>query len=221
MPGLEAIEDVVQDPGPTGLREELGAKADQAARRHEVLHPHPARAVIDHLLHPPLAQREQLRDDADVLLGGVDRDPLHGLVHSAVDLADDDSRLSHRQLEPLAPHQLDEHGELELAAPLHLPRVGTLGGHDAQRDVPDQLLVEAGLQHRRGELRPVETRKRGRVDADRDREARLVDLLHGERARVIGIGQRLADRHLGETGDRADLPGPTSAASTRSSASVT
>ena len=56
VPRLEALEHVVQLPRPARLREELGAEADQAARRHEVLEPHPAGAVVDHLLHPALAQ---------------------------------------------------------------------------------------------------------------------------------------------------------------------
>ena len=57
-PRLLAVEDVVQEPGAARLGEELGAEADQAARGDEVLHAHPAGAVVDHLLHAALAQRE-------------------------------------------------------------------------------------------------------------------------------------------------------------------
>ena len=99
--------------------------------------------MVDHLLHAPLAQREQLRDDADVVLGHVDREALDRLVQLAVDLARDDLRLADRELEAFAPHRLDEHRELELAAALHFPRVGTLGRQDAQRDVADELLRSA------------------------------------------------------------------------------
>ena len=53
----------------------------------QVLHPDPAGAVVDHLLERALAQREQLGDDADVVLGHVDRQPLDRLVQLAVDLA--------------------------------------------------------------------------------------------------------------------------------------
>ena len=56
-PRLVALVDVVQQPGPAGLGEELGAEPDQPARRHDVLHPDPAGAVVDHLLEPALAQR--------------------------------------------------------------------------------------------------------------------------------------------------------------------
>ena len=142
MPRLPRLEDVVHDPGAAGLGQELGAEADQPAGRHEVLHPRPAGAVVDHLLHPPLAQREELGDDADVLLGNVDRDALHGLVALAVDLLGQHLGLADGQLEALAAHDLDEDGQLQLAAALHLPGVRARGREDAQRDVADELLVE-------------------------------------------------------------------------------
>ena len=122
---------------------------------HQEVHAHPSRPVVDHLLHPPLAEREELGEDADVLLGGVDREALDGLVHLAVQLAGDDLRLPDGQLEALAAHQLDEHRELQLAATLHLPRVGPLGRRRRGARRCRQLLVEPLLDHRRGELRAV------------------------------------------------------------------
>ncbi len=123
-PALPAVEDVVHEAGAAGLGEELGAKADQAAGGHEVLHPHPAGAVVGHVLHAALAQREHLGDDADVVLGYVDREALDGLVAFAVDLTDQDVRLADGQLEAFAAHHLDEHRELQLAAALDLPCFG-------------------------------------------------------------------------------------------------
>jgi hypothetical protein len=61
---------VVQQPGAAGLGEELGAEADQPARRHDVLHPDPAGAVVDHLLEPALAQGQQLDEHALVVRRG-------------------------------------------------------------------------------------------------------------------------------------------------------
>ena len=136
VPGLVAVEDVVEDAGAAGLGQELGAEADERARGHEVLHPHPAGLVVDELPQAALAQRQQLRDHAHVLLGRVDREPLHGLVQLPVEVARDDLWLTDGQLETLPPHQLDEHRELQLSAPLHLPGVGTLGREHAQRHVP-------------------------------------------------------------------------------------
>ena len=128
-----------------------------------------------------------------------------GSWHLAVDLAGDDLGLADGELEALAPHHLDEHRELELAAPLHLPRVGTLGGQHAQRHVADELGVEAALHQAGGELGAVLTRQRRRVDADRHRQARVVDVDHGQRPRVVGVGERLADGDVGEAGDGDDL----------------
>ena len=205
VPRLVALEHVVQHPGAAGLGHELGAEPDEAAGGHEVLHAHPAGAVVHHLLHAALAQREHLRDDAEVVLGRVDGDVLHRLVHLAVDLAGDDLGLADGELEALAPHHLDEHRELELAAALHLPRVGAVGVEHAQRDVADELGVEPGLHLAGGELVAVLAGQRRRVDADGHRQARVVDVDHRQRARVVGVGEGLADGHVGEAGDGDDL----------------
>ena len=93
----------------------------------------------------PLRRAMQLGDDAEVVLGHVDGHPLHRLVDLAVDLAGDDLGLAHGQLEALAAHGLDQHGQLQLAAALDLPGVGPLGGQHPQRHVADQLGVEAAL----------------------------------------------------------------------------
>ena len=69
-----------------------------------------------------------------------------------------DLRLAGGQLEALAAHQLEQDDELQLAAALDLPGVGALGVADPDRDVADQLLVEAGADLARGQLR----RRRGR-----------------------------------------------------------
>ena len=50
--------------------------------------------------------------------------------------------------------------------------------------------------------------ERARVDADRDRERRLVDGRDRQRPRVVGVGDRLADRHLRQAGERDDLARP-------------
>ncbi len=79
-----------------------------------------------------LAERHQLGDHAQVIVGDVDGHQLHGLVDLAVDLPGYDLGLAHRQLKTLAAHGLDQHGQLELAPPLDLPGVGALGGEHAR-----------------------------------------------------------------------------------------
>ena len=160
---------------PRGLGHELGAEPDEPPGGNEVVQPHPAGSVVDHLLHPALAHREQLGDRAEVLLGHVDRRALDGLVQLAADLSRHDLGLADGELEALAPHGLDQHRELELAPTLDLPGVGPLGRQDPDRHVADQLGVEPVLQQPGGELGAVLAGDRRGVDADRHRQARLVD----------------------------------------------
>ena len=131
VPRLEAFEDVMELAGATGLGQELGAEADQAARGDDLLDADPAGTMVDHLLHAALADAEHLDDDAGVVLGHVDGEALHRLVALAVDHARDDLRLADGQLKALAAHGLDEHGQLQLAAALHLPGVRAIGRRDA------------------------------------------------------------------------------------------
>ena len=172
-PRVVALGDVVGDAGAAGLGEELGAEADQAARGDDEVHPDPAGAVVGHALHAALAGREELGDRAEVLLGGVDGEPLEGLVHLAVDLAGDDLRLADGELEALAAHLLDEDRQRQLAAALDLPGVGTLGRQDAQRHVADELGVEAVLDQAGGDLGALDLadQRRG-VGADGHRDGR-------------------------------------------------
>ncbi len=79
-PRLVAVRDRGSDAGAPGLGEEAGAEPDQAARWHDELDAHPARAVVGHGLHAALALREELGDRAEVLLRGVDGEPLHRLI---------------------------------------------------------------------------------------------------------------------------------------------
>ena len=144
VPWLETVEYVMQHSGSAGLGQELRAEADQAARRHRVVDPGPTGAVIDHLDQATLAQREQLGDYAEELLGHVDRHRLH--------------RLAHGQLETLPSQHLNENGELQLAASLHLPGIGSLRRQQSNRDVADKLGIEAALQQPDGDLGPFAAR---------------------------------------------------------------
>src|SRR6478752_8698985 len=207
-PRLVVLEDVVGDARAAGLGEELGAEADEATARHEELHADPAGAVVGHLLHAALAGGHDLRDRAEELFGGVDREALDRLVHLAVDLTRHDLGLAHGQLVALAAHLLDEDGEGQLATALHLPRVGTLGVEDAQRHVADELLVEAVLDHAGRDLGAADLADhRARVGADRHRDGRLVDRDERQQDRVLGVGEGLADGDVGDAGHGDDVAG--------------
>ena len=126
-------------------------------------------------------------------------------MHLALDEPGYDLRLPDRQLEPFAAHLLDEHLELELAAALDFPPVGPLGGKDAKGNVADELAAQARLDVGRGHLVALATGERGCVGSERHRERGLVDRDHGQRPRVVRVGQRFADRHLRDAGNGDDL----------------
>jgi hypothetical protein len=99
---------------------------------------------------------------------------------------------------------------ISTSAALDLPEPGPptpLGLLDAQRHVADELGLEPVEHLARGELVAVLAGERRGVDADRDAERRLVDGDHRQRPRVVQVGERLADRHLGDAGDGDDLAG--------------
>jgi hypothetical protein len=87
--------------------------------------------------------RGGLGDGADVLVGDVDDGPFQRLVGGSVDLADDDLGAAHLDLVPLAPHRLDEHGELQLSAACDLDDVGAGRRSDPDRHVAEHLALEA------------------------------------------------------------------------------
>ncbi|MPM68349.1 hypothetical protein SDC9_115281 [bioreactor metagenome] len=198
---------MVHDAGAAGCGQELGAETQQSAGGHHVLHPHPAGAVVGHLLEHALAGAHQLGDRTQVLLGHIHREPFGRLLHLAVDLAGDHLGLADGQLETLAAHHLDQHGQLQLAAALDLPGVGALGRQQLDRHIADQLLIEAVLQQSRGHVLARPARQRRGIDADRHRDRRLVDMNQRQRPRLIGIGERLADGDLGDAGDGDDVAG--------------
>src|SRR3954452_25262439 len=183
VPGLVALEDGVEDPRAARLGQELGAEPDQPARVHQVLDSAPAGPVVDHLLHAPLPQREQLRRDAEEVLRDVDREALDRLVQPPVQLTRDNARLADRQLESLAPHRLHQHRQLELAAPLHLPRVRSVCVEDADRGVAHQLLLEPLAHEPGGELAARAAGERRGVDAHGHADRGLVDRDERQRAR--------------------------------------
>ncbi len=109
--------------------------------------------------------------------------PLERLVAVAVDLADDDLGPADLQLVALPAHRLDEHGQLELASPGHLDDVGRAGLVDPDRDVAQDLAVEALAKVAGGEVRAFLAGQRRGVDAEGHAQHRLVDGEAGQRLR--------------------------------------
>ena len=162
--------------------------------------------MVRHLDHLALAVCEELRDGAEVFLRAVDGQLFERLVDLAVDCLGDNLRLTDGELEALATHLLDEDGESELSTTLDLPRIGATDVEDLERDVTDELLVEASLDHARGQLVALDAAdERRRVGADGDRDGRLVDGDAGQRHRVLQISEGVADHDVREACDCDDV----------------
>ena len=114
--GAVLLEQPVHDAGAARVGEELAMIADQAARRGGEGQPRLAAARRAHVGHLALALRHLLDDRARMLVVDVDDDRLIGLLAAVGAVAEEDARAADRKLEALAPHRLDQHAELELAA---------------------------------------------------------------------------------------------------------
>ena len=167
----------------------------------------PVGDVVDVLDAAP-AFSDELGDDPEVGVGHVDGHAIKGLEDMAVlVLPGEYPRLADRQLETLSTHRLDEHRELQFAATLHLPGVRTLGHEHPDRDVADDLLIEPVLDEAGRHLRAFPSGQWRGVDAERHRQAGLIDVDHRQRDRIGDIGERFADEDLGDAGDGNDLAG--------------
>ena len=144
-PRAVALADLVQQRRAARLGQQLAAIADQPAHREHELEPDAAVGVGGHLLQAALAAGQRALDLADVVGRDVDGDPLVRLVDLAVDLAQEHLRPDDLQLEALAAHLLDQDRQLELAAAADLERVARLGRVDLDRDVAEDLVLEARL----------------------------------------------------------------------------
>ena len=109
------------------------------------------------------------------------------------------------QLEPFAAHLLDEDRQLELAASADLERFARFGRTDLDGDVAKDLLLEPGLDLAAGhELAFTAGQRRG-VDAEGHAQRWCVHVKARQGPRVGRLGQRVADRHLGQAGDADDV----------------
>ena len=112
-----------------------------------------------------------------------------------------------RQLVALAAHLLDEDGQLELAAAADLERLAGLRRADLDRDVAEDLLLEAGLDLAARDVLALAPGERRGVHAERHPQGRRVDVEPRQRARVAGLGERVADGDLGQAGHADDVAG--------------
>ena len=128
------------------------------------------------------------------------------LLNLAVDGLGNNLRLTDGQLKALTTHSFNQNGQRHFTTALHLPGIRALGRQHAQRDVTNQLLVQAGLDHTSGQLiaTTLACQWRG-VHADRHRNSRLIDQDARQRVRMLGITERVTDHDLVDTGDSGDV----------------
>ena len=218
VPRLPAREDVVHDAGALGVGHELRAEADQAARRNPELEPHAAATargapratrggIGDHFRHDALALADLRDHHALVILGHVDHQLLDRLDGLPAEGLRDDVGARHLQLEALAPHHLDQDRQLQLAAADDLHLLRRIGRLEPDRDVAEQLAIEAVADLAGGHVLAIATGHRRRVDAEDHRHGRLVDGDRRDGDAVLDVGNRLADGDVLDAGQADDVAG--------------
>ena len=89
--------------------------------------------------------------DANKLFRAIDDQQFQRFVQFTVDRPRQDLRLADLKLIALAPHHLNQNGELEFAAPHHFEGVGAARLLDSDGDVGQQFLVKPVAQIARGD----------------------------------------------------------------------
>ena len=112
-PRRPTIKECVHDPSSSGLREEARAKTDQPSRGNAELKTNPSGTGVLHLCHLTATNREQLRQNTDVVLRGINDQLFQRLVYYAFDFPGDDCRLRDLYLIAFAAHRLDQDRELQ------------------------------------------------------------------------------------------------------------
>ncbi len=84
---------------------------------------------------------------------------------------------------------------------------GLAVGWTRRETFPTSSCSSRAMQRARRHLVAFGSGERGRVDPQGHGQGRLVDGAHRKRPRIVGIRDRLADRHVGQAGERHDLAG--------------
>ena len=117
------------------------------------------------------------------------------------------ARAADRELEALAPHGLDQHGELQLAAAGDLEGVAAGRRGDPDRDVALGLAPQPLGDHARADLAALLAGERRIVDREGHRERRRVDRLRRQRRLDAEIAERVGDGRAIEARERHDVAG--------------
>mmetsp|Transcript_3429 Transcript_3429/g.12444 ORF Transcript_3429/g.12444 Transcript_3429/m.12444 type:complete len:501 (+) Transcript_3429:1388-2890(+) len=163
----------------------------------------------DHVQHPSRAVAQKVHASADVLLRGLHNRDLVGLLLGAGLLvhAGDHAGRADLELETLAPHRLDQDGDVQRPAAAHHELVRGLARLHAQRQVALKLPLQPVLDVPAVDELALTAREGGRVHQKLHPHRGLLHLDLGE-----GLGARLArhrlpNRDVGHPHEGADVPG--------------
>src|ERR1700730_2206946 len=196
-----AIENGVNERSAAGVRQQLAAQADQAARGDFEIEAHATGIVVAHLEHFAATAANGFQNDADEIFGDVDDQALDGLELAAVFRAHDDFGFPDHQFKTFAAHGFDQNRELQLAAAEDTERFRRVRIFDADGYVGKQLFLQAVAEIARREIGAFFAGERTAVDGENHGERRLVDQERLERRRIGEIGDALADLNAFDTGD--------------------
>ena len=201
------MEDPAHHAGAAGIGHELAVIADQATRGNAEGHPGLAAAGGLHVDQFAAALAELLDDDAGIVLVDVDLhllDRLKPLAGGGIG-PEDHPGPADRQLESFAPHRLDQHAELQLAAAGDLELVLVLRFAHADGDVAFGFPQQAGADHPARHLVALAPGKRRIVDRDAHRQGRRIDGERCDRRRHRWLADGIRHRGLGQAGDGDDV----------------
>ena len=142
-----------------------------------------------------------------MLVVDVDDHFLDRLELLAVLLADDDARPTDGQLETLAAHVFDQHGQLEFATAGDFEAVGLAAFGDADGDIALGFTQQAIADDTALHLVALAAGERAVIDAEGDRQGRRVDRLGRQRLVDARNGQRVGDSGLLKAGNGDDVAG--------------
>ena len=137
--------------------------------------------------------------------GDVDGEMLDRFHQLAVYSLGDDLGLADHQFVAFTAHHFNQDGKLQFSAAQDFERVGRAGVLDAQRDVGEQLLLEALAQVARRDVGAVFSREWRGVHGEEHGDGRLVDGDVRQRRGILDVGDGLADRDAFHARDRDDV----------------
>ena len=184
--------------------EEVRAEAHEAAGRNLELEQGPVTTGL-HADQGALAAGREFDGGADELLGDLDGEVLDGFAALAADGLVEDLRLAYLEFEALAAHRLDEHRQVENAAPVDDEGVGIEAGLHAEGQVLLEFPVEAVLYVPGGHIFPILSEEGGIVDHEEHGHRRLIDGDRRQGLRVLDVGDRVADLEALDPDHGADV----------------